>query len=994
MRASAPVWIETVRAYPNIKAKSVRVHAEIRNITAVKVEGPVVAKVFDADKKLIGESVITKTISPGGTAELEFDVKLDGKVILWDEFNPSLYDLELTFADDTFTTVFGMRQVGVKDKRIAINDRPVFLRGTLECCIFPLAGYPPTDVAAWERIYKITQSYGLNHMRFHSWCPPRAAFVAADKLGVYLQVELPAWTSVGVHEPTDQFWREELDRILDTYGDHPSFTFMCMGNELTGEPKFLTELINRGKARDGRHLYSGRTAFGTVPGDEYYVTHYLNDHVRGIFGPGTDHDFSKAIAKAEIPIISHEIGQWCVYPDYSEMNKYTGHLKPRNLGYYRESLEKNNMLSLNKKFQQASGALSMLLYKEEMEAALRTPGFDGFQLLDLHDFPGQGTALVGVLDAFWDSKGIVTPEEFRRYCSQTVPLLRMSKRVWTNSETFTAKTQIAHFGAEPIEQAILAWSISGDKGSTVASGELDAIDIPIGNDTFGGEISASLNNITVAGKFTVRLGIRDTDISNSWEIWVYPDVVKQVEADDILVADQFDKKVQEHLDDGDKVLLSINSANQNVVGTNFEPIFWCGMWFTGQDRQLGILCDPSHPALAGFPTDFHTNWQWYHLLKGAKSLDLAEVNPSIEPVVRIVDDWNKNRPLGLIFEAKVGKGKLIVCGIDIQGDALNRPEVRQLRQSMLAYMKGSKFDPTCDVSTETLAGLFEHPYLSVEAVSSENPNGGEGRFAVDGDPMTMWFSRWEKDAASYPHSITLRLKHEADVSGLIYQPRNDGSLNGWIQNYEIHISSDGKTWGQAVKKGSFEENSDKKTISFDRPQRARFIRFTALKGFEGRQWACIVELDVIFTEGKAIAMNKLVGKGNARVDNHAAGHEAINAIDGKADTIWHTEWQEDSPGFPHLIQIDTQNQTAMTGIRWLPRQDMFRGLIKDYEIYISTDGKTWGDPVLTGSFEASPNWMEARFDKPVTGRYLRLKALTGYYDQKYVSIAEIEVLTN
>jgi hypothetical protein len=215
-----------------------------------------------------------------------------------------------------------------------------------------------------------------------------------------------------------------------------------------------------------------------------------------------------------------------------------------------------------------------------------------------------------------------------------------------------------------------------------------------------------------------------------------------------------------------------------------------------------------------------------------------------------------------------------------------------------------------------------------------------------------------------------------------------------IQDDEIHVSLDGKTWGQAVKQGSFEEDRDAKTISFDQPQRARFIRFTALKGFEGRQWACIVELDVIFTEGKAIAMNKLVGKGNARVDNHAAGHEAINAIDGKADTIWHTEWQEDSPGFPHLIQIDTQNQTAMTGVRWLPRQDMYRGLIKDYEIYVSSDRETWGEPVLSGVFEESQDWIEVRFDKPVTGRYLRLKALSGYHDLKYVCIAEIEVLTN
>ncbi len=570
----------------------------------------------------------------------------------------------------------------------------------------------------------------------------------------------------------------------------------------------------------------------------------------------------------------------------------------------------------------------------------------------------------------------------------------MSKRVWTNDETFTAKTQIAHFGAEPIEQAILTWSISDDKGLTVGEGELPAIDVPIGNDTFGGEISMSLKKVSVPSKLTVQLSINGTGISNSWEIWVYPEIAEAVEPDDIVVANVFDEKAEQHLEQGGKVLLFINSASQNTVVTNFEPIFWCGIFFRGQNRQLGILCDPEHPALSGFPTDPHTNWQWYHLLKRAKSLNLENLHPALEPVVRVIDDWNTNRPLGLIVEAKVGKGKLITCGINLQGDALNRPEVRQLRQSILAYMKNSEFDPKHEISSETLRSLFEHPYLSVDAVSSENANGGEGRLAVDGDRATIWISKWQGTAATYPHFVTLRLKVEADISGLIYHPRNDGNQNGWISEYEIHVSGDGKTWGQAIKTDSFAEDASPKTISFDDPVRARFIRFTAMKGFAGKPWASIAELGIIFTDGKAIAMNELVGKGNARVDNEAAGYEAIGAIDGNSETFWHTDWSPEAPGFPHLIQIDTQNQTAITGMRWLPRQDMFRGLIKDYEIYISSDGTTWGDPVLTGSFEESQEWIETRFETPVTGRYLRLKALTGYHDLKYVSIAEIEVLTN
>jgi len=846
LRASAPISIESVQAYPDIAKKSLLVRVKIRNLNSLKGKRLFVAKIYDNAENIIGESSIESYFNSDKQEELELEIPLKKDVKLWSEFDPALYNLELTFGEDVYSRNLGIREVGVKDKRITINNRPVFLRGTLECCIFPLTGYPSTDVAEWERILKIIQSYGLNHMRFHSWCPPEAAFTAADKSGVYLQVELPNWTSVGVHEPTDQFWREELDRILDAYGNHPSFTFMCMGNELGGESTFLSELIQRGKARDTRHLYSGRTARGTLPEDDYYVAHKLSGPARGVFGPGTDNDFSEVIARAKVPFISHEIGQWCVYPDFAEIKKYTGHLKPHNLEFYRDLLEKNNMLALNKQFQQASGALAMLLYKEEVEVALRTPGFDGFQLLDLHDFPGQGTALVGVLDAFWDSKGLVTPEEFRRYCSQTVPLLRMSKRIWTSRETFTAKTQVAHFGAEAMTQAILIWKITDEKGSAIAQGELPALDVPIDNNTFPGQISAPLNKVSAPAKLKVTLGIKDTPISNSWEIWVYPELSGQAEPDDVLISDVFNEEVQQKLQTGGKVLLFINSANRNTLATDFLPLFWCGAFFKGQPRQLGILCDPNHPCLAGFPAEYHTNWQWYHLLKGAKSLELSKLPPEVKPIVRMVDDWNTNRPLGLIVESKAGKGKLITCGVDLQGEALNRPEARQLLQSILTYMQSSEFNPQHEIPIQTLADLFfTHPYLSVESVSSENA-GNEGELAIDRDPTTLWHSKWEGKAAPYPHSITLRLEHEAWLTGLTYLPRTDRSQNGLVSDYEIYVSMDGKTWGEPVKKGTLKKDKIKQILFFDSPKQARFIRFTALRATNNKNFAGIAELDVLF----------------------------------------------------------------------------------------------------------------------------------------------------
>jgi len=935
LRASEPVSVESAQIYPDVNSKSVKVIATLRNVAPEATTRSINAKVLDANGKTVTTASIKQDLSPNAENTATFLLPMGDDVSLWSEFSPDLYSLELKVEDSTYSATFGMREVGVKDTRITINDHPIFLRGTLECCIFPLTGYPPTDVASWRRILKICRSYGLNHMRFHSWCPPEAAFLAADELGVYFQVELPSWTAVGVHEPTDQYFREELDRILDTYGSHPSFTFMCMGNELTGEPSFLTELIRRGKARDSRHLYTGRTAWGTVEGDDYYVTHHYNGAVRGILGAGTDRDFRAAMEEAEIPIVSHEIGQWCVYPDYDEIKKYKGHLKPRNFEVFRESLAENHMLDQNKDFQQASGALMTLLYKEEMEAALRTPGFDGFQLLDLHDFPGQGSALVGTLDAFWDSKGFITPEEFRRYCSPTVPLLRMSKRIWKTTETFTAEAQVANFGVDILSGAVLTWEINDAKGKNLASGELAPIDIPIGNETFPGKFFAPLAKAKAPAKFEVRLAIMGTDLSNSWEIWIYPDEKPIAKPDDILVASSVDEAVEAQLDSGGKVLLLFTDAlARGTVSTEFVPIFWNSALFKGQKRQLGLLCDPNHPALAEFPTDSHTNWQWYDLLNGAQLLNLGSFDPALRPIVQVIDDWYTNRRLGLIVEAKVGKGKLLTCGVRLGDEDLARPEARQLRKSLLAYMQGKDFNPEHSIRIDELAAVFRHPYLEVESVSSENPGGGEGHLAVDGDPATLWSSEWQNSVPKHPHSITLRLPKIVALSGMRYVPRDDGNTNGWISDYEIHVGVDGESWGEAVAQGTFQEGTAPKIIDFKESSDAKYIRLTALRGFQGKPWTSVAELDVIFTQGQAIALNHLVGEGNVRVDDQAVGHEALNAIDGEPATFWHTTWGPEAPNFPHLIQVDTQKQADITGMRWLPRQDMYRGHINDYEIYV------------------------------------------------------------
>ena len=148
--------------------------------------------------------------------------------------------------------------------QFVVNGRKIFLRGTLECCIFPLTGYPPTDVRRrGSGSSASAKAHGLNHIRFHSWCPPEAAFAAADELGFYYQVEMRVLGQPG-EPPSATAGRStsgstrEADRILKAYGNHPSFLLMAYGNEPAGRGRGVPRPL-------GRPLARRRTRAGSTP---------------------------------------------------------------------------------------------------------------------------------------------------------------------------------------------------------------------------------------------------------------------------------------------------------------------------------------------------------------------------------------------------------------------------------------------------------------------------------------------------------------------------------------------------------------------------------------------------------------------------------------------------------------------------------------------------------------------------------------------------------
>lgn len=431
-----PARITALRTYPDLQQRAVRLKIDLDNATGKARKGRLQLELREkGGQKTVATAAHEVELGKGqqtwnGTLALGKEMKL------WDEFSPFLYEIKATLTTDSTTderTVrFGMREVERGAHHVRLNGRDIHLRGALDCCVFPRTGYPAMQPDEWRRIFSTIKEYGMNHVRFHSWCPPEAAFEAADEVGIYLQAELPMWIKdVGKYPARRDFFEKELYAVLEEYGNHPSFLLMCNGNENEGDFAVLEDLVQKGQRHDNRHLYSASTARTHVKSDEFYVSHVSPKGGFTVYEgiPSTDWD-KDATSDIDCPVIAHETGQRCMYPNFKEMSKYTGVLQPRNFEVFRERLTRNGMLHQADDFFRATGAHTVLQYKEVNESLLRTRKSGGFQLLGLSDFPGQGSAYVGILDAFWESKGLVTPEKFRESCAPTVLLARMPKRTY------------------------------------------------------------------------------------------------------------------------------------------------------------------------------------------------------------------------------------------------------------------------------------------------------------------------------------------------------------------------------------------------------------------------------------------------------------------------------------------------------------------------------------------------------------------------------------
>lgn len=878
LRALAPVHLHDTRIHADAETGVVEVRGVVRNTGNTTEKRRLQFSITGPEGGTVLAGTGIEIECAPGLNDFTARASCPLPVARWDEFSPSLHSLLVEMRDDkgvigNKSIRFGFREITTRGRELLINGRPTHLRGTHHGGDFPLTGYPPCDPEYWRGIFRICRQWGINHVRFHSFCPPEAAFTAADEIGMYLQPEPGMWNTFQPGDAMEAMLEKETERILRAYGNHPSFVLFVASNEPKGRwQQVLPAWVERWRARDPRRLYSTGTGFtdrdapGPIDKVDFTLTQrFGGKQVRGSNG-WFGRDYSASMDGIAIPVIAHEIGQWCAYPDFSVIGKFTGYQRPGNYEIFRASAAATGVLARNAEFARASGKFQVLCYKEDIEANLRTAGMAGFQLLDLHDYTGQGTALVGPLDPFWEEKGYVDAREWGKFCGPLVPLARLDGRVFSAGSRTTVPVEIANFGASALPDTRVEWElVAGADGRRLAAGSWTPRDLPLGRTKLEPvDLALPAARSAMACRLIVRIG---DAAANDWTFWVYPDAAPEANPGNVLVTRSW-PEAEAALGSGGRVLFLPRTAalGWDCPPLDRVPVFWNRLMSPGWSRMLGLHVEADHPAFAGFPTADHCDWQWTELTRGARALNLARLPGQTRPLVSAIDDWNRNWRLAMLLEAKVGDGHLLVSMFDLEKDLGKRPVARQLRASLLHYLSTTTEKPALALAASDARALWFDALVMRKLGAVAMADGGDPALAMDGDPNTFWSAGGGKDGPSHPHSFTISFPRPVTFRRwLVMNRQNDRDRLGDIRDYTLESSEDGVHW-QTIRQAELPSTWNPQSIDLDAPVTTRHLRLTARSGYGTDRSAALAEFAII-PEGVALADSPEagdIGTGRAR----------------------------------------------------------------------------------------------------------------------------------
>jgi len=775
---------------PDIDASNVRV-----SFTAPDGLTDVDWRISDSNGEAVSGSF---SVTPGQAITFDADIP---DCRLWNINTPHLYqlilDLKINGASTSVCENFGMREIGVDGDFIRVNNQKFLVRGYIrgrEAHDHPnLANLPLEEYYA--KNIRMAKAYGFNLVRFHSQVPPEECFRAADRLGIFIHVELRTYFGIYQKERAglddegslidEQAWRDMICRLRN----HPSLMVYCIGNEIRhpGSNPQVARIAEITKQLDPTRLFIDTCAHGEfdrtyVDFDVQHMTYFYpfakdydmftNTQNWLIYGscknlpmvePSDSKEGSAKVSRSirpTRPVLAHEVCHYVALRDLDSLDRKFAELgvdKPWWIEELKKLVAAKGLTADYPSMREASKRFQMIGWKLGIEGARRSEIMGGYHFLQLSDTDRYENSN-GIIDCFDDPTG-VDDRDFMKFNADTVLLSDLPGRTFFAGESLVVPIIVSHFSSDIDGEGAFSFSLESADGAVDISGGLEQITLDERGRRELCRIQLELpeRDDAIALKLRVSLEAHDGSwrIENDWNLWLYPNRPESVEFPSctitldgvelqkrypqlgamespdqpakLLIANRFTEQVLKHLDAGGDVMMLYRVAETRDRRTPAEkeeyylPATWDRFKGVIWDRgtNLGAFVRPSE-ALSGFPNDGLIDLQFHALIDDCDKICLDDFPCEIKPIIQGVDkcardrfdvftfklselqpDWTM-RKFAYLFELKVGKGRLLVSGMNFTGLGEGCPAVCAMFESLLRYVGSGAFKPVAKLSVDTL----------------------------------------------------------------------------------------------------------------------------------------------------------------------------------------------------------------------------------------------------------------------------------------------------
>lgn len=678
-----------------------------------------------------------KTVLSGEIPAKENAVKLPTEGLsFWSPACPFRYTVEVSCEGQTLSRKCGIRRLTADGTRLRLNGDFFFARGICEHGYYPMTAHPPRDKQYFRRVVRTLKKLGFNFVRFHTTIPVEEYMEAADELGILLEPETPNNTTY-----------EEWVEIVRACRRHTSAVMFSSGNEMVIDEDYIAHLR---KCADMVHaecdaLFSPMSA---MRGVEYMSSAYTDAAVKEPFehdparlatlrefcdvfngyslgyasyfsaqGDAEQMDYRQSVYQK--PFLSHEICIHGTYCDLSLKDRYRG-TRIGDTELYssvERHLEEKGLLDRSPLYYQVSCAWQQLLRKqcfENVRAAKTMAGYDFLGDID-HHWHTFGYC-VGMMNEFYELKPGETVENVRRYNSDAVLLAKLPKNVnFVAGETVDIPIKVSNYG-KSMTKGTLSVRLS-DNDRVYLRREIRVGAVP------SGEITELYNLHFTTPKCDKPLNIKlhvslygdETDAANVWDLYVFPKVSTtlptkkaQKERNTVITSQMGGEELMRALDEGKSVVL--------LGGGPFAtlPIYFQISCAGRTEGHLGVILNDK-PLLADFPHDGFGGFQCRTMIEEGDVVAVDLPNAPFDPIVEVVPSYKNARREAMVFEYKVGNGKLFVCTLGLNE---SDPAGRYLKARILSYVMSDAFAPGDELTMEQLGTLLSSkPLYAVKNVN-------------------------------------------------------------------------------------------------------------------------------------------------------------------------------------------------------------------------------------------------------------------------------------